>query len=180
MNKYPDAVHAILAIAQDNSLSTYARGKAFEDLACRLLEDLRGIEPPPMRNRLNKFGTEEIDLAVFNLRHPGGLRQLPEVFLVECKNWSSPTGSAEVSYFASRLRNRGCDLGILVSANGITGDPTTRTDAYFEGAIALSQGIRILVITADDIAKLTSDDDLISLLHRRFLCLYATGTFDLC
>ena len=70
MNKYPDAVHAILAIAQDNSLSTYARGKAFEDLACRLLEDLRGIEPPPMRNRLNKFGTEEIDLTIFQFEAP--------------------------------------------------------------------------------------------------------------
>jgi hypothetical protein len=178
MPKYPDDVAALLAVANGDARSTGERGKAYEDLACLLFDGIPGIDET-VRNRLNAFQAEEVDVAVSNLRHPDGLRQLPEVFLIECKNWSVPVGSIEVSYFASRIRNRGCTFGVLIAAKGVTGNAADLTASYYEAATALKDGVRMVVITGEDIARLTSDDDFILLLRRRFLGSFACGTFDM-
>ena len=97
------------------------------------------------RNVLNAFGTEELDIAVIHTAAQDGLAFLPTVLLIECKNWSSPVDSVSVSYFASRVKNRGCEVGILVAAAGLTGDAAGPTAGHFEGAVALARdGIRIL------------------------------------
>ena len=71
--------------------------------------------------------------------------------MVECKNWSSTVGSNEVSYFAARLRQRGCDHGFFVAANGVTGIPEDQTAAHFQLATALANGIRIVVLTREEL-----------------------------
>lgn len=179
MSLSPIRIKELLARASDTGATNAARGRAYEDLFCCLLEGIPGVGPL-MRDRLNTFGTEEVDVVVPNLRHPEGLIRLPEVFLVECKNWSQPVGSAEVAYFTTRLTDRGCDFGVLVAANGVTGDPADRSAAHWHGATALRQRIRIVVITTQDLLGLTTDQEFVDLLHRRFLRLYASGTFDLC
>jgi Restriction endonuclease len=98
------------------------KGRALEDFVCFLFPLVPGVEIAE-RNALNAFAAEEIDVALWNARHPRGFYFFPHLILIECKNWSKPCGSQEVSYFVSRLRARGCDHGILFAANGITGVP---------------------------------------------------------
>ena len=50
--------------------------------------------------------------------------------IIECKNWSNPVGSMEVSWFITKIRDRGLDFGVLVAANGVTGDARDKTAAH--------------------------------------------------
>ncbi|MBF6150205.1 restriction endonuclease [Nocardia nova] len=99
--------------------------------------------------------------------------------MVECKNWSVPVDSATVNTFATKIRHRGCALGVLVAANGVTGDPHEKTAAYQSAASALQENTRILLVTTDDLMALTSSKDVVVLLHKRLLDLIAAGTFTL-
>jgi|UPI000364BFF4 hypothetical protein len=51
------------------------------------------------RNELNVFNTEEIDVAIWNDGAPDGFFFLPNIVLIECKNWSNRVGSAELNWF---------------------------------------------------------------------------------
>jgi hypothetical protein len=128
------------------------------------------------RNALNAFNAEEVDVALWNARHARGLYFLPHLILVECKNWSNPCGSQEVSYFINRLRQRGCDHGILVAANGVTGVAEDLTRAHFEIATALAAGIRVLVVTTADIDGVRSTGELVTLFKRKLCQLVVSGT----
>lgn len=171
------ALKSHLDRANDATNSTYVRGRAFEDVLEHVFTSVPGCDV--QRNSLNKFASEEVDLSVMNFRDVGGLRALPEIFLVECKNWSAAVDAATVNGFASKIRHRGCTLGVLVAANGVTGDPHERTAAYQSAALALVEHTRILLLTTDDLSTLTSTADVVALLHRRLLDLVAAGTFTL-
>lgn len=169
--------YATLLQAVDNAQGSVAKGKSLEDLLAYLLEEIPGYQEME-RNALNVFGTEELDIAVIHSCDAAGLAFLPSIVLVECKNWSHPVDSAAVSYFASRVKNRGCEVGILVAASGITGDPHGPTAAHFEGAIALAKdGIKVLVVTLEDLRTVTSIDDFVGLLRRRLLRVIASGSY---
>ncbi|WP_177227147.1 restriction endonuclease [Nonomuraea pusilla] len=150
------------------------RGRNYENLLAYLISSIPGCEVT--RNALNHYGTEEADLAVSNMRLQQGLPLLPENFLVECKNWSKPVDSTTLGYFVNVMVDRGCSLGVLAAANGITGHRQHRDRAYAIGAAALIRHIRILVITTDDLRTLTEPGDLATLLHRRNSQLTANGT----
>lgn len=151
------------------------QGKALEDLVWYLFETVPGITVTE-RNIANAFATEEIDVAFWNDQHQLGLWFLPTTLLVECKNWSQPVGSAEVAYFARRLQNRGLDLGFLIAAKGVTGSPIALTDAHFEIATALKDGIRIVVIDRPEIEGLAHSDHLVTLAKRKLCMLAVRGT----
>ena len=104
--------------------TTTEQGKALEDLICFVFEKLPGISVT-RRNETNSFQTEEIDIAFCDEQHAKGLPFLPNVILVECKNWSKTVGSEQVNWFDTKLRNRGLSFGILVASNGITGQAMT-------------------------------------------------------
>ena len=126
---------------------------------------------------LNAFGTEEIDVAVWNEQErQGGLWFLPNVILIECKNWSKPVGSQEVVYFANRLLHRHCDYGILLATEGITGNSEDLTRAKYEIAQALGKGQRILVISRTEVESLTHTDEFARLLIWKILALTVSGT----
>ena len=156
-------------------VGTNNKGRALEDFICFLFPIVPGVEIAG-RNPLNAFNTEEVDVALWNARHPRGLYFLPNLLLVECKNWSHPCGSQEVSYFVNRLRHRGCDHGILIATNGITGVAEDLTRAHFEIATSLAAGIRVLVVTTADIETLTTSDDLVTLFKRKLCQLVVSGT----
>lgn len=157
--------------------SIYVRGRAFEDILEHVFNAVPGCDV--QRNSLNRFMSEEVDLSVMNFRDSDGLRALPEIFLVECKNWSSPVDSDTVNGFASKIRHRGCTLGVLAAANGVTGNPHEKTSAYQSAALALVEHTRILLLTTADLNALTCTKDIVTILHRRFLDLVAAGTFTL-
>jgi hypothetical protein len=168
---------AHLERANDPANSTHVRGRAFEDVLEHVFISLPGCDV--QRNSLNRFASEEVDLSVMNFRDADGLRALPEIFLVECKNWSSPVDASTVNGFASKIRHRGCTLGVLVAANGVTGDPHQQTAAYQSAALALVEHTRILLLTTTDLSALTCSKDIVAILHRRLLDLVAAGTFTL-
>lgn len=172
-----DTISAHLKRAADPANSTYLRGRAYEDVLVHIFQAVPGCDT--QRNSLNRFASEEVDISVMNFRDYDGLRALPEIFLVECKNWSDPVDSATVSTFATKIRHRGCTLGVLVAANGVTGDPHEQTAAYQAAANALLEKTRILLLTTSDLQTLRSGKDIVVLLHRRLLDLVAAGTFTL-
>jgi len=151
------------------------KGRALEDLICFLFPQIPGIEIA-QRNALNAFLTEEVDVALWNARHNRGLYFLPHLLLLEAKNWSTPCGSQEVAYFVQRLHHRGCDHGILLAKGGITGNAQDLTQAHFEIATALGNGIRVLVLTPAEILGLTNTDELVDILKQKLCHLVVSGT----
>lgn len=160
----------------DLSTTTSQKGKAFEDLACYLLNKVPGVGIA-LRNTLNAFDTEEIDVAIFNTkREKRGLFFLPHIFLIECKNWSKPVSSIEVNWFASKLEDRSIEFGILIAAQGITGVQEERNRAHFVIAKFLAKKISIIVITRQEIEQLRRTEELIYLIQRKLTELAVAGT----
>jgi hypothetical protein len=149
------------------------KGKFYEELVRYLFEAVPGCIAE--RNLTNVFRTEQIDVAVGNAQPGNGLWLLPHVLLVECKNWDKAVDSSTVGYFMNILAGRGVELGVLVAANGITGDREDLTNAHALGLHGSPRAIKVVIITTEDIANLTSVDDFIELLHRRYLRSFATG-----
>jgi len=168
------AIKKLLKVA-DAATTPVAKGRAFEDLACYLFESIPGISVYD-RNVLDYFESEEIDLALLNEQHPRGLKAFDAWFLIECKNWSKPVGSAEVATFISKLANRSLGFGILIAANGITGTVDDGDRAHAHIAIALSRSIRLIVITRTEIESLMRIEDLVELIKRKLGQLFAGRT----
>ncbi|MFJ6523562.1 restriction endonuclease [Streptomyces filamentosus] len=166
---------ATLLAAGDAAVSNAARGKAFEDLLTYLFELVPGISAT-VRNQLDAFSSEEIDIAFWNEGDPNGLRQFDQIILVECKNWSKPVGASEVTIFSSKLEARGRPLGILVAASGITGEAGDLTAAHHILSRALGQKREILVVTRKEIEQLSDTDELVRLLKQKRLQLAVSGT----
>lgn len=158
----------------NSATTTTEKGRALEDLICYIFEKVSGI-PITERNRMNVFHTEEIDVAFWNDRSQRGFYFLPHVILVECKNWSRPVGSEEVAYFLKKLENKGLDFGVLVAINGITGSSSNSTRANFEVSMALARGIRLIVLTREEIEHLVKTDDLVRLFKEKLCKLALSG-----
>ncbi|GLX05445.1 restriction endonuclease [Microbispora sp. NBRC 16548] len=167
----------LLSVAEDSTRSAQVRGRAYEDVIDYLFTHVPGCQV--QRNSLNTFQSEEVDLSVGNFRLENGLRMLPDIFLIECKNWSQKVDSSAVAFFGMKIRHRGCSLGVLVAANGVTGDPIDKTAAMQQGALLLAEGIKMLVLTSEDLHNFRTVEDIVGTLHRRFLDLHAAGTFTL-
>ena len=151
-----------------SSSNTSVVGKALEDLVCYLFDLVPGVAITE-RNAVNTFASEEIDVALWNDSHADGLPFLPNLILIECKNWSKAVGSSEVNWFDTKLRNRGLDFGILLAANGITGDPQDLTAAHKIVADALKEKRKLVVITTAEVQGLASTADLAILIKTK-LC----------
>jgi len=159
----------------DAATNTTAQGNALEDLICYVFQKLPGISVT-RRNEKNAFHTEEIDVAFWNEQQPKGLPFLPNVILVECKNWSTTVGSEQVNWFDTKLKNRGLSFGILVATKGITGDDNDITDAHSIIAGALRESRQLVVITKDELLKLSDTSDLILMIKEKLCDLAVKGT----
>lgn len=156
-----------------SALDTDAAGKAYEKLIVYLFESMPGCLAEP--NVINAFGSEQVDVAVGNLRFADGPALLPATFLVECKNWSKPVDSSTLGYFINTLANRSVEVGLMIAAKGITGDPHDFSYAHSLLIQAAARRMWVLVITTDEIAALTSSSDFVNLLNRRHLRAVASG-----
>ena len=151
----------------DSATTNYRKGQTFENLICFLFEAVPGITT--RRNKKNVFETEEVDVFLWNEFFPGGLPSpaFPPWILVECKNWSVKVDSMNVDWFDSKLKRRGLSLGILIAAQGITGNSQSLTDAHYIIAQALPEGRRIIVMTRKDIEDLAGASDLVRVLKEK-------------
>jgi hypothetical protein len=164
--------------ASDQSKTTVEKGRTLEDLVCYLFEQISGVSIGK-RNALNTFQSEEIDVAFWNRMDADGFYFLPNIILVECKNWSQPVGSEEVNWFDSKLKRRGQSFGILIAANGITGNSQKIEAAHEIIRVALSEGRRLIVITRSEINSLQTTDDLVKLIQEKLCELVVSGTLFL-
>jgi hypothetical protein len=96
MPAYDKAIIQQHLAAADAAAIHAAKGRAFEDLVCYLFGLVPGLINP-IRNKMNAFETEEIDVAFYNDQEPLGLRGFNQILLIERKNWSRTVGSMEVS-----------------------------------------------------------------------------------
>lgn len=158
----------------DNGGTNQIKGKAFEDLACYLFETVPGISIA-LRNQMNAFNNEEIDVAIWNDKSRHGFDFLPNIILIECKNWSNPVSSIEVNWFCQKVASRGLDFGILIANNGITGDENDLTAAHNTIAYHLMLKRRIIVIARHEINSLNETGDLIQLVKEKICLLTVTG-----
>jgi hypothetical protein len=99
--------------------SSKVRGDALE----RLMESLIKAEGPELVITEKNFSTreEEIDLVLRNnLPNAFWISQHSPYIFVECKNWASPVGVADLRVFESKLGDRGdaVRVGIFVSVAG--------------------------------------------------------------
>jgi hypothetical protein len=158
-----------------NAPDTTTQGRALENLIAYVFEQVPGIAIT-RRNTTNVFQSEEVDVAFFNDRVVGGLPFLPNIILVEAKNWSNRVGSEEVAWFDTKIRHRGLSFGILVTTFGITGDATQLTAAHSIVSAALKEQRRLIVITTSELQAPTDTDDLIKLLKIKLCDLAVRGT----
>ncbi len=154
--------------------TTAEQGRALEDMMCYVFSKIPGVSVNA-RNTKNAFRTEEIDIALWNNTERDGLYFLPNILLVECKNWSNVVTSAEVSWFDRKIVDHGLDFGILVAAQGITGDPQTLSAAHFILATALRDRRRIVIIDIDEIRALRTSTAFVALIQRKLCELVLLG-----
>jgi hypothetical protein len=155
--------------------TTAVRGKALEDLICYLFGLVPGVAITH-RNEMNPFNTEEIDVALWNEQDVAGFHFLPNVILIESKNWSNPVSSIEVNWFDTKLRNRGLDFGILISPHGITGDAGDITAAHQIVAMALKERRKFIVLTSGELLALQDTNALGHLIKTKLCELAVKGT----
>jgi len=158
----------------DNGGTNQIKGKAFEDLASYLFETIPGVSIA-LRNQMNAFNNEEIDVAIWNDKSRFGLNFLPSVVLIECKNWSSPVSSIEVNWFCQKLASRGLDFGILIANNGITGNAADLNAAHNTIAFHLAQKRRVIVITRDEINAINTTAEMVHLIKEKICLLSVAG-----
>jgi hypothetical protein len=177
----PDISHEIIKKyfdAGNQAKTTFEKGRALEDLVCYLFEQVPGVSIGK-RNTLNTFKSEEIDVAFWNRMDVDGFYFLPNIILVECKNWSQPVGSEEVNWFDSKLKRRGQPFGILIAANGITGNSQKVEAAHEIIRVALSEGRQLIVITKVEIENLRFTEQLVRLIQEKLCELVVSGTLFL-
>jgi hypothetical protein len=158
----------------DHGVTNQIKGRAFEDLACYIFETIPGVSIA-LRNQMNAYQNEEIDVAIWNDKSRHGLDFLPNVVLIECKNWSKPVSSIEVNWFCQKLASRGLDFGILIANNGITGNLDDLNAAHNTIAYHLAQKRRIVVITRAEIDILTNTAQLVHLIKEKICLLSVAG-----
>jgi hypothetical protein len=143
-----------------------ARGTALEELVSDLFASVPGARVGP-RNTLAASGVDELDLLITNRAVDDGLVGFPYDLLVECKSQADRVSSHAVGWFALQLRRRDVAWGLLVSREGITGDPVTVRAAHREVERAASEGQRILVLIAPEIRCVRSPAHFVALLERK-------------
>ncbi|MGO9963559.1 MAG: restriction endonuclease [Acidimicrobiales bacterium] len=174
---FDPAVYASLLEAVDAAIGSVEKGKTLEELLAYLLESIPG-STELRRNVINEFGTEEIDLIFLHQPCPDGLWFLSALILVECKNWSRPVDSRATSYFADGIRSRGCDTGILVAANDVSGTTAQPSGGRFVAATYLMRdGVKVLVVTLEELHQITTIAEFVALLRRSLMDLVSSGVY---
>ena len=155
--------------------SRQERGRLYEELVRQLFQSVDGIGHTES-NVFNYKRSQEIDLAFWNDQSVSGFSFLPDVILIECKNWSHPVTSAEIAWFSAKVRERGCDVGILFAAKGVTGDVRDLTFAHQIIQWSLVEKRLLIVVTDRDLENLASSADFVQLIKIKLVQLRASGT----
>ncbi|MGW0356119.1 restriction endonuclease [Nocardia nova] len=166
MSRYDSDFLAGLHRACVEATGSHARGKALEDFVEYVFSQLPSVDLFA-RDVRDLDGSQELDL-VFS--HSQALSEIPVadlLFMIECKNEQEKVSAEKISRFGTKLRSRSLPIGIFVTTAGIAGK--AGTSAYAALRDELGNGIAIIVVLADELAKLTTHGDLTLLLRRRLM-----------
>ena len=168
MPGFPHAAIAQRLLEGDRAATTEEKGAALEDVVVRSFCRVKGVALL-FRDKDNERRSAEIDILLSNQRHPQGLPFLSDYLMIECKNWGVPVNSATVEGFVAKIRHARLDIGILVAANGVTGDPGQRTAAndVIRGAFD-RDNIKLLVVTRAEIEAFRSTGHVTELMRLKF------------
>lgn len=147
---------------------TREKGMHLENLMIWLIAHLPGFVVR-QRNIWSTSGAQEIDLVVWNEQLTGGFPSFGSKMLIECKNTDSRVDSSDVAWFYWKMRLGDVKDGIMVAANGVTGDAARQTAAHEIVALANADERHIMVVALGDIDGITSREDLRGLLIDRQL-----------
>jgi len=168
MGRFPRAVIAKTLAQGDTANTTERQGAALESAVTKCFCAVRGVGFLK-RDTTNNAGSAEIDILLYNQAHPLGFPFLPPYLMFECKNWNSPVNCASVEHFISKVRASHLKFGVIVAANGITGDFANRRAAVDAIIHAFdSDQIVILVITREEIEGFYRSEDVVRLLKDKF------------
>jgi hypothetical protein len=157
------------------SSANKSKGKVLEQFLMWLIPHISGLRV--MKANSFSFGrASEIDLTVWNEQHEAGFRSFSPPILVECKNWEKPVGAADVAWFDWKLRLGGATHGLLVAANGITGNREEKNAAHQIIQHARSDGRTIVIMTLDELAGLLTSLDLRELIIDKVCDIAAAAT----
>lgn len=158
------------ANCQDRAQSSAAIGKALEDLVQFVFEGIPSVTLYE-RNVQDEDGSQEVDLLFSHLCHVSGIPIVDIAVMVECKNETARTSSAQVREFGRKLKSRSLSIGVLVTSSGLAGNPGR--NAYAAVRDELDSGQSIIVVRLDEIATAESPDLVAKLLHDRLMELRA-------
>ena len=89
--------------------------------------------------------------------------------------------SRAASYFADGIRSRGCDTGILIAANDVTGTQQRPSATRFVTAVHnMRDGIKVLVMTLEELREITSVEAFTKLLQKSLKDLVSSGSIARC
>lgn len=147
---------------------TKDRGAALEDVVEWTFCSLPGLRVLK-RDFLDRAGSSEIDLLLYNDVRYTPVPFLSEHPLIECKNWDAPVDSKTVRDFLGKLRSCRLKVGILVAANGVTGDADDQTAAEDCLRQAFdSEGTKVIVMKRCDIEAFRSTEGFLEFLQDRY------------
>lgn len=157
---------ADLCVSCSRARGSVARGRTLENLVEYIFSCVPSVQLFE-RDVKDEGGAQEIDL-VFSHYQSMSLLPMPDVtVMVECKNERRKTSSDQVRSFGSKLRSRSLNIGVLVTASGLSGNKSTHGHLSIRDELAL--GVAIIVLTLNDLAGITEPGEL-GLLMRRRLC----------
>ena len=174
-----DLVHyQHLLFSLEGAVTNQEKGALFEELTEYFFSSLDGLQK---MERDIHIDSEEIDLVFWNAQIEEVMKPWDFTILIECKNWNTPIGAQILDGFIGKLRRRCLKTGILIAAKGVTGT-FLRGDGNEVGAIgiirsALQEGIRIIVITLDELQCIDSVDAIRNLVKKKYCKLFVHRLF---
>lgn len=148
--------------------SSHARGAALEDLVQHVFTSVPSVELF-RRDVRDQSGAQEVDLVFSHYVGTSSLPMPDVTIIVECKNERRKSTSDQITRFAAKLRTRSANVGIFVTAAGLSGNIRPETAAHAAIRDELAGGISIIVVTAEELAALSSSDEVVALLRGRLL-----------
>jgi hypothetical protein len=139
------------------------RGDALEELVSEMLGEIPGVRVAEANVRSSNQD-EEIDRLATNRRLDDGLVFFPNDLLVECKSQDGPVDATAVDRFGIKLEGRHLEVGLLVTAAGVTGRET-ETAGTARVTHWAEQNRWILVLWTAELSRLRSAAHLVNLLE---------------
>jgi hypothetical protein len=93
---------------------------------------------------------------------------LGRYFICECKDWSKPADFTTLAKLARVLESAKCKFGLLFSKLGITGEARTTAATRELLKVFQDRGIVIIVVSANDIAKIASGNNFVAMLRDKY------------